>query len=70
MQGLEHRTSHVPVVVVGLEVERVGVCQKARQAVGDLTPCGLVDPDVDLYVGLVVPPRRRRLMDLLSGGVP
>ncbi|MGC3944182.1 MAG: hypothetical protein QM762_06595 [Chryseolinea sp.] len=36
VQGVEHRTGHVPVEVVGLQIQRVGVGQQLGQAVGDL----------------------------------
>jgi hypothetical protein len=35
VQGLEHRAGDVPVVVVRLEIQRVSVGQKAREALGD-----------------------------------
>src|SRR5690606_34962176 len=47
VQGVEHRPGHVPVEVVGLEVERVGVGQELRQLGGDLPAVLRGDADVD-----------------------
>jgi hypothetical protein len=49
MQRVEHRTGDVPVEVVRLEVERVGVDQNTRQPLGDRFPVRILDADVDLF---------------------
>jgi hypothetical protein len=54
VKRLEHRAGHVPVVVVRLEVERVGVGQQARESLGYLAAVALLDAYVDghgLYLG-------------------
>ena len=48
VEGLEHRPFYVPVEVVGLEIERVGVREQAREAVRDFLPVLVADADVDL----------------------
>lgn len=35
VQGLEHRTRHVPVEVMGFQIKRIAVCQNTAKAVGD-----------------------------------
>ncbi len=48
VQRLEHRPGHVPVVVVRLQVQRVGIGEQASESAGDGCPFGWVDPDVDV----------------------
>ena len=50
VQGLEHGALHVPVKVVGLEVERVVVGEQAREAVGDLLAILLRNAYVDAHL--------------------
>jgi hypothetical protein len=47
VQRVEHRPGHVPVEVMGRQVERVGVGEQLREAAGDGGTVGLVDADVD-----------------------
>src|SRR5512134_1920991 len=54
VQRVEHRPGHVPVEVVRLQVERVGVGEQARKAVGDLLAILRRDADVDLGGGALV----------------
>jgi hypothetical protein len=46
VQRVEHRARHIPVEVVGGEVQGVGVGQQARQALGDGSAVFLADADV------------------------
>src|SRR3546814_4017055 len=47
VQAVEHRPGDVPVEVVGLQVQGVGVGKEVRQAVGDLPAFGGGQADVD-----------------------
>ena len=47
MQRVEHRPGDVPVEIVGLEIERVGVGQKVAQTVGNLLAVRFLDADRD-----------------------
>ena len=47
IQGVEHRASDVPVVVVRLEMERVGIGEQKRQTVGDFLAILVGDSDVN-----------------------
>ena len=47
VQGVEHRPGHVPVEVVGLQVQGEGVGQEVRQAGRDLLAVAGGDADVD-----------------------
>jgi hypothetical protein len=51
VERVEHRTFHVPVEVVGLEIERVGVGQQARQALRNLLAVLVSDADIDARCG-------------------
>jgi hypothetical protein len=51
VQGVEHRPFHVPVEVVSLEIERVGVGEHARQTLHDLLAVPRLDADVDQRSG-------------------
>jgi len=53
MQGVEHRTGNVPVEVVGLQVQGVGVGEQAGQAFGDGGAVLLVDTDIDFHGSLL-----------------
>jgi hypothetical protein len=52
VQGVEHRPLHVPVEVVGHQVEIEAVGQQARQAGGDLGP--IVGGNADVHHGPAV----------------
>jgi hypothetical protein len=47
VQAVELRTGHVPVEVVGHQVQRVAVSQQGRQAFRDLLAIRSVDADVN-----------------------
>src|SRR5690606_12966511 len=49
VQGVEHRPGDVPMEVVSLQVEGVGVGQQAGQAFGDGRPVRLGNADVDIH---------------------
>ena len=49
MQGVEHRPGNVPMEVVGLQVQGIGVGQQAGQAVGDGGAICFLDTDVDVH---------------------
>jgi len=51
MQGVEHGAGDVPVEIVGLEVQGVGVGEKARQFVGDGAAGGFGQADIDVHGG-------------------
>ena len=51
VQGLEHRATHVPVEVVRLQVQRVGIGQQTRQAVADLAAGVFANTDIDTRCG-------------------
>ena len=52
VQRLEHRPLHVPVEVVGLQVQGIGVCQQMGQPLGDLFTILLADTDINLHYDL------------------
>ncbi len=51
MQRIEHRTRHVPVKVMGLQIQRVRIGEQMRQPVCDLLPVLVADTDVDVRYG-------------------
>jgi hypothetical protein len=51
VQAVEHRARHVPVEVVGRQVERVGVGEQAAEARRDSRAVLLADADVDARAG-------------------
>jgi hypothetical protein len=53
VQRVEHGAFHVPVEVVGLEIQRVGVGEYTRQALHDLLAILALDADVDERGGLI-----------------
>ncbi|MND02236.1 hypothetical protein D3C83_215430 [compost metagenome] len=49
MQRLEHRPFHVPVEIVGLEIQRVGIREQARQPLRDRLAFLRLDADFDSH---------------------
>ena len=48
MQRVEHRARHVPVEVVGLQVQRVRIGEQTREPVRDLLAILVADTDIDV----------------------
>jgi len=47
VQSLEHRSGHVPVEIVRLQIQRVGVRQHPRQSIGDVAPVFFRKTNID-----------------------
>ena len=53
VQGVEYLPRDVPMEIVGLEIEGVGVREQSRQALRDPRAMRIVDPEVHFLDGLL-----------------
>src|SRR4029078_10776010 len=51
MQRVEHGPGDVPMIIVGLQIERVAVGQEAGETVGDGSAAAIVDSNVNGHGG-------------------
>jgi len=57
MQRVEHRAGDVPVVIMGLQIERVAVSQQLGKPARDLGAILVADADIDIHNGVLCEPR-------------